>query len=112
MPLSTASQSADFALADRALGTLVGAALGDALGMPTQTLSPPEIKATYGEVTDFTAPTGDHPVSRGLCAGAVTDDTEQTLLLAETLLASGPSFDDLKWVEALVRWEDDIRARG
>jgi ADP-ribosylglycohydrolase len=112
MPLSSALQSPDFALADRALGALVGGALGDALGMPTQTLSPAEIKATYGSVDSFVTPSDDHPVSRGLCAGAVTDDTEQTLLLAVTLLASGTSFDDLKWVEALVRWEDDVRARG
>jgi len=32
---------------DRALGALVGGALGDALGMPTQTLSPEAITATY-----------------------------------------------------------------
>lgn len=97
---------------DRALGALVGGALGDALGMPTQTLSPAQIHTAYGSVTDFVAPTAEHPVSCGLCAGAVTDDTEQTLLLGETLLASGSTFDDSRWVEALVRWEDDVRARG
>jgi ADP-ribosylglycohydrolase len=80
--------------------------------MPTQTLSPAEIAAAYGEVTDFVAPTDDHPVSRGLPAGTVTDDTEQTLLLAQTLLASGAAFDDLRWVDALVLWEADVRARG
>ncbi|MEO3429276.1 ADP-ribosylglycohydrolase family protein [Pelagibius sp. CAU 1746] len=99
-------------LHDRALGALVGGALGDALGMPTQTLSPAQIRATYGRVTGFLAPSEDHPVSRGLPAGAVTDDTEQTLLLAEILLASGSHFDDLKWVEALIGWEDDVRSRG
>ncbi|MGD1878584.1 MAG: ADP-ribosylglycohydrolase family protein [Kiloniellaceae bacterium] len=102
----------DRALADRALGALVGGALGDALGMPTQTRSPAQIAAAYGTVTGFVAPAADHPVSRGLAAGTITDDTYQTLLLAETLLASGPVFDDLKWVEALVGWEDDVRARG
>ena len=112
MTLPPAPSAPEHRRADRALGALVGGALGDALGMPTQTLSPAEIKATYGAVTDFVAPDDDHPVSRGLSAGAVTDDTEQTLLLAETLLASGPVFDDLKWVEALVGWEDDVRARG
>lgn len=97
---------------DRALGALMGGALGDALGMPTQTLSPEEIAATFGKVTDFAAPRDDHPVSRGLPAAAVTDDTEQTLLLAKTLLASEDAFDDLLWVEALVDWEADVRGRG
>ena len=100
------------AVTDRALGALMGGALGDALGMPTQTLSPAEIAATYGRVTDFCAPGDDHPVSRGLPAAAVTDDTEQTLLLARTMLASRETFDHLRWVEALVDWEADVRARG
>lgn len=98
--------------ADRALGALVGGALGDAMGMPTQTLSSAQIAATFGAVTDFVAPTDDHPVSKGLSAGAVTDDTEQTLLLARTLLDSGAAFDHRRWVDALVAWEDDVRARG
>ena len=102
----------DRALHDRALGALVGGALGDALGMPTQTLSAAQIKAAYGTVNGFVAPSAAHPVSRGLPAGAVTDDTEQTLLLAETLLASNAHFDDLKWIEALIGWEDDVRSRG
>jgi ADP-ribosylglycohydrolase len=112
MPFSSAPQKPASPLADRALGAVVGGALGDALGMPTQTLSPAEIRAAYGSVNGFVAPCDDHPVSRGLAAGSVTDDTEQTLLLAETLLASGAAFDDLKWVEALVGWEEEVQARG
>lgn len=112
MPVSSAPQTPSSSLADRALGALAGGALGDALGMPTQTLSPAQIADTYGPVNDFVAPSDDHPVSRGLAAASITDDTEQTLLLAETLLASGPDFDDLRWVEALVGWEAEVRARG
>ncbi|WP_282606086.1 ADP-ribosylglycohydrolase family protein [Pelagibius sp. Alg239-R121] len=97
---------------DRALGALIGGALGDALGMPTQLLSPGEIAQTYGYVDDFVAPTADHPVSKGLPAGAITDDTEQTLLLARVLLNSTEGFDHAGWIEALVEWERDVRARG
>lgn len=97
---------------NRALGALLGGALGDALGMPTQLLSPSEIAETYGAVEDFVAPTADHPVSRGLPAGAVTDDTEQTLLLGHVLLRSRQAFDHAGWIEALVAWEDEVRARG
>lgn len=97
---------------DRALGALIGGALGDAMGMPTQLLSPAEIKADYGFVDRFIDPAPDHPVSKGLKAGAVTDDTEQTLLMASVLLQSGDSFDHHAWVDALVAWEKDIKARG
>lgn len=96
---------------DRALGAMLGAALGDALGMPTQLLSPREIEAEYGTVSGFVTPRPNHPVSRGLAAGTVTDDTEQMLLLAGRLL-DGEAFDQHRWIEALATWEDDIRARG
>lgn len=97
---------------NRALGALIGGALGDAMGMPTQLLSPAEIKADYGFVDRFVDPAPDHPVSKGLRAGTITDDTEQTLLLASVLLKSGNSFDHHAWVNALISWEEDIKARG
>ncbi len=97
---------------DRATGALIGGALGDALGMPTQLLSPAQIKAAYGFVDSFVPPAHDHPVSKGLAAGTVTDDTEQTLLLGRILLESGSSFDHKRWVNALVDWERDVKARG
>lgn len=96
---------------DRATAALSGVALGDALGMPSQTMSRASIAATYGRITDFVAPFDGHPVSHGLRAAMVTDDTEQTLLLAEVLLAA-PVFDEIAWARALIRWEEGIRARG
>ncbi|UVC12180.1 ADP-ribosylglycohydrolase family protein (plasmid) [Rhizobium sp. TH2] len=97
---------------NRALGALLGGALGDAMGMPTQLLSPAEITRNYGFVDDFIAPIVDHPVSQGLSAGTITDDTEQTLLLSSVLLGSQGGFDHHAWVKALIDWEDDIKVRG
>lgn len=97
---------------DRAWTALAAGAIGDALGMPTQLLTPAEITARYGFVDSFVTPNEDHPVSRGLAAGTVTDDTEQTLLLARLLLASPEHFDHAGWVRALVEWERDVKARG
>ncbi len=97
---------------DRALGALVGGAIGDALGMPTQLLSPAQIKASYGFVDSFISPSDDHPVSKGLSAGTITDDTEQALLLGRILLESGGSFDHKRWVNALIAWERDVKLRG
>ena len=97
---------------DRAMGALVGGALGDALGMPTQLLSPSRIAGLYGHVEDFVAPAADHPVSKGLPAGAITDDTEQALLLGRILVESGERFDHARWVNALLGWEREVKARG
>ena len=98
--------------ADRAMGALVGVAIGDAMGMPSQTLPRAQIALHYGRISDFAAPFADHPVSHGLAAAMVTDDTEQTLILADMLIRHGGQVDDLVWAKALMAWERDVRARG
>lgn len=102
----------DGASFDRARASLLGMAIGDALGMPSQTLPRAEIARHYGRIVDFVAPFDGHPVSHGLKAGQITDDTEQTLLLARRLIAAPEAFDDLGWANDLLAWERDIRARG
>ncbi|MBO9448783.1 ADP-ribosylglycohydrolase family protein [Tropicibacter sp. R16_0] len=97
---------------DRACGALAGVAIGDALGMPSQTLSREDIARHYGVISDFMAPFPDHPVSHGLQAAQVTDDTEQTFLLANRLITDGGRVDETRWANDLLAWEEDIRARG
>jgi len=97
---------------DRACATLIGVAMGDALGMPTQTLSRADIRQHYGRIAGFVPPMPDHPVSHGLAAGAVTDDTEQTMLLAARLVAGAGEIDDAAWARDLLDWEAGVRARG
>ncbi|WP_406480853.1 ADP-ribosylglycohydrolase family protein [Streptomyces sp. NBC_01615] len=100
-------------LHSRATGALYGLALGDALGMPTQMLSRPRITARYGPVlTGFHAAPPDHPLAAGMPAGAITDDTEQALLLAQLLLDGEGTVDAAELARRLVAWEDDMRARG
>ena len=96
----------------RARATLLGLAMGDALGMPAQTLTRAEIRARYGRITGFVAPFAGHPVSHGLRAAQVTDDTEQTLLLARRLIADPVGFDEAGWARDLLDWEAGIRAKG
>ncbi len=103
---------AEARLIDRAWGALVGVAVGDALGMPSQTLSREEIAASYGRITEFLPPVTDHPVSHGLRAGQVTDDTEQTLLLADLLIRGKGSVEAGLWAQALLGWEADVARAG
>lgn len=53
---------------DRAEGALYGLAIGDALGMPSQTLPLDAIRAHYGRIEGFLAPFEGHPISHGLLA--------------------------------------------
>jgi ADP-ribosylglycohydrolase len=96
---------------DRARGALYGLAIGDALGMPTQMLSRQQITARWGPLLGGfePAPPG-HPIAAGMPAGAVTDDTEQAVLLGRLLL-NGP-VDPRELAAALVAWERDMAARG
>jgi ADP-ribosylglycohydrolase len=90
---------------------LYGLAIGDALGMPTQMLSRRQITRRWGPVlTGFEPAPPGHPIAAGMPAGAVTDDTEQAVLLGRLLL-SGP-VDSRELAAALVDWERDMAARG
>jgi ADP-ribosylglycohydrolase len=90
---------------------LYGLAIGDALGMPTQMLSRRQITQRWGPVlTGFEPAPPGHPIAAGMPAGAVTDDTEQAVLLGRLLL-SGP-VDPRELAAALVAWERDMAARG
>jgi ADP-ribosylglycohydrolase len=96
---------------DRARGALYGLAIGDALGMPTQLLSRRQITERWGPLlTGFEPAPPGHPIAAGMPAGAVTDDTEQAVLLGRLLL-SGP-VDPREFAAALVAWERDMAARG
>ena len=75
----------------RAYGALAGLALGDALGMPTQAMSPEQIRAVYGRITGLVDGDASQPYAPGMPAGSVTDDTEQALLVA-SLLVRGRGF--------------------
>ncbi|HEY5400207.1 MAG TPA: ADP-ribosylglycohydrolase family protein [Trebonia sp.] len=98
---------------DRARGALYGLAIGDALGMPTQLLSRRQIVDRWGPMlTGFEAAPDDHPIAAGMPAGAVTDDTEQAVLLGRLLVDGGGRVDPGALATALLGWERDMAARG
>ncbi|MCJ7722825.1 MAG: ADP-ribosylglycohydrolase family protein, partial [Anaerolineales bacterium] len=71
--------------------------------MPTSFLPPQEIKRIYGKVEDFEEPIPDHIYHAGYQAGQVTDDTEQTILIAQTLLENKKA-DPYEISKALLKW--------
>lgn len=83
---------------DRARGTLLGLACGDALGRPVEGWSAERIDREYGTLRKFVGGgVHDRP------PGTVTDDTQLATLLARSLVDRG-RFDRDDFVDRLVEW--------
>jgi len=89
-------------LLQRAHGMLAGVAVGDALGMPSEFLTPETITEWYGGIASLRTADPRHPHHR-LPAGSVTDDTDHTVMLAELLLEDG-RIEPRRLAERLLAW--------
>lgn len=92
--MSASPADLDPALLDRARGCAVGAAIGDALGMPLEARPPRPPDHLLREMVNGRLP-----------AGSFTDDTEMALALAESLLAYRP-LDPADLGRRFVAWAD------
>lgn len=79
--------SVAISLREKFFGVLLAVAVGDALGCNLEQNTPEQIQARYGIHRDITGgqptPTFPHTWPKG----AVTDDTEMTLMIADSLIA-------------------------
>lgn len=97
---------------NRALGAFYGLALGDALGMPTQSLSREQVRAQFGAITALEDAHADQPIAPNMPAGSITDDTEQAILVGELLVAGQGKIDPQVLAQRLIDWEAVMRAKG
>lgn len=97
---------------DRALGAFYGLALGDALGMPTQSFSRGEILTRFGHITTLENAPADQPIAPGMVAGSITDDTEQAILVGQLLVEGNASIDPNQLARRLITWESGMQAKG
>jgi len=97
---------------DHALAALQGLAIGDALGMPTQSMSLAEIRADHGRITGFVDAGPRQRIAHGMPAASVTDDTEQAVLVARLLVEGDGRLDPTRFAEALIAWERAMAAKG
>lgn len=79
---------------DKIAGCLMGGAVGDALGFTTENLSKKRIEKKFNRVTDYHV-WPEH--------GYYTDDTQLTIMVAETLLES-QDFSSREFKKKLGRW--------
>ena len=82
-------------LLDRFVGALLGTGVGDALGAPVEEWSSQTIRATLGQVRDYQ--------TTFLGRGIITDDTQMTILLAESLVQN-EHFDPAQFAYNLGQW--------
>lgn len=91
---------------DKAYGCLIGAAIGDAMGMPASFMSPEQIKEVYGKITDFLKPKEEQVAHGSLDEGEVTDDTEETLIISSVLI-DAKGFDEALFIDKMKSWAID-----
>ncbi|HBY97546.1 MAG TPA: ADP-ribosylglycohydrolase, partial [Chloroflexi bacterium] len=93
-------------LYDHVLGSLVSAALGDAMGATTEQHAIDEILAAHGGLLrELQAPAID-TFSEGNRPGQVTDDCSQMFALAEALITTDGELDEHAWVATLLHWAE------
>ncbi|NWC91716.1 MULTISPECIES: ADP-ribosylglycohydrolase family protein [unclassified Pseudomonas] len=96
----------------RALGAFYGLALGDALGMPTQSLSREQVKARFGAITALEDADADQPIAPNMPKGSITDDTEQAILVGQLLVDGQGTIEPTELAQRLIDWEAVMRAKG
>jgi ADP-ribosylglycohydrolase len=97
---------------NRALGAFYGLALGDALGMPTQSLSRAQVQARFGEITNLEDAGPDQPIAANMPKGSITDDTEQAILVGQLLIEGKGKIEPSVLAQRLIEWEAVMQAKG
>lgn len=92
---------------EKILGALYGAAIGDALGAPTELRSREQIIEQFGGlVTDY-QPAPKDTFARDYPAGTVTDDFSMSYYLMQAIVANNGQFNEQIAKEAIVAWGED-----
>lgn len=92
---------------EKALGALYGAAVGDALGAPTELRNTNQILETFGGyVKEYTIAPPD-TFARDYPAGTITDDFSMTYYLMRAILDNQGDFNEEIAKQAIINWGSD-----
>ena len=95
-------------LLKRIKGVLIGCALGDAMGMPTEMWTREKINQRYpAGVTKFEATSPDDFFGREMVAGSVTDDTINTVMILNSIVECQGSLDAQNYISSLIKWRNE-----
>lgn len=95
---------------NKVVGTLVGVALGDAMGMPSEMWSRRKVKQRFGVITEFLPGPDDHFIVKGFKAGTITDDTSQTLKICDAIISNEGKVDAASIAHAILEWAEETGA--
>ncbi len=90
---------------DRFVGSILGLAIGDALGMPFEGWSPDQIRQNWNDRAFLPSP------PRGLGAGQYTDDTLMAICHLKSLIDSGGMVPE-DTAQKFIEWFDSGNLRG
>lgn len=99
------------AVTDRIAGSLLGAAIGDAMGAATELRTHEQIIEYFGGPVRGFVPAPDDTFARGRPAGSITDDFSLAYYLARAIVARGGTADERTGGDAVIAWWADERFR-
>jgi ADP-ribosylglycohydrolase len=73
------------------------------MGMPASFMSPEKIRRVYGRIDGFLPPDKEQIAHGRLMQGEITDDTEESLVIASVLIEAG-GFDTTLFIEKMRDW--------
>jgi len=91
---------------DKIRGMFLGIAIGDALFMPAETLSIEERNKKYGRITTYLKPV-NHKWFKNRKTGMWTDDTQLTLVVAESLISCRKIDVDDMALRHIASWKNE-----
>lgn len=94
-------------LRKRIWGVLAGVALGDAMGMPTECWSQEKIKKVFPNGIHQLYPADENDTfGRSLKAGAITDDTINTLMILKMMKKNQGRVQVEDYIKELIEWNE------
>ncbi|WP_440897609.1 ADP-ribosylglycohydrolase family protein [Amphibacillus sp. Q70] len=96
-------------LFQRIKGVIIGGAIGDAMGMPTELWTQHMINQKFENGVQKLIGSMNNPnlTARDMQAGEITDDTINTLLIIDTITTSKGNLNVDQYIEKLTEWNEN-----
>lgn len=92
----------------RIRGVLIGGAYGDAMGMPTEFWTQKFIKAKFPQGVEKLLPSqADDFFGRTMKAGEITDDTINTMIIANMIVENYGVINTESYINQLINWKNE-----
>ena len=95
-------------LYSRIRGVLIGGAYGDAMGMPTEFWTQEHISTRFPQGVDRLLPSQpDDFFGRTMSAGEITDDTINTMMIANMIVENHGMINTESYIRQLIKWKNE-----